>query len=92
MKISQNLHENNFIKKEILAQVFSCEFSEIFNNNFFYRAPLMATFQDICMIMFLKFMDSSKTQKSKYFERETLFFLSYVFVIYLEFFRAFLES
>ena len=25
----------NFIKKETLAQVFTCEFCEIFNNNFF---------------------------------------------------------
>ena len=87
MKISQNLHENNFIKKEILAQVFSCEFSEIFNNNFFYRAPLMATFQDICMIMFLKFMDSSKTQKSKYFERETLFWFFFICIRHI--FRVF---
>ena len=32
----------NFIKKETLAQVFSCEFSEISKNTFFYRAPLVA--------------------------------------------------
>ena len=32
----------NFIKKETLTQVFSCEFCEIFKNNFFYRAPLVA--------------------------------------------------
>ena len=29
----------NFIKKETLTQVFSCEFCEIFENNFFYRTP-----------------------------------------------------
>ena len=29
----------NFIKKETLAQVFSCEFCEIFKNMFFYRTP-----------------------------------------------------
>ena len=34
----------NFIKKESLAQVFSCEFSEIFKNTFFYRTPLVAAF------------------------------------------------
>ena len=28
-----------FIKKEILAQVFSCEFCKISNNTVFYRAP-----------------------------------------------------
>ena len=31
-------------KKETLAQVFSCEFCEIFKNTFFYRTPLVATF------------------------------------------------
>ena len=29
----------NFIKKETMAQVFSCEFCEISNNTYFYRAP-----------------------------------------------------
>ena len=32
----------NFIKKETLAQVFSCEFCEIFKNTYFYRTPLVA--------------------------------------------------
>ena len=33
-----------FIKKEILAQVFSYEFCEIFKNNFFYRTlPVAAS-------------------------------------------------
>ena len=32
----------NFIKKETLAQVFSCEFCEISKNTFLYRAPLVA--------------------------------------------------
>ena len=31
----------NFIKKETLAQVFSCEFCEIFKNTFYYRTPLI---------------------------------------------------
>ena len=55
LKISQNSLENtcvrvsfliklqaltcNFIKKEALAQVFFCEFYEIFKNTFFYRTP-----------------------------------------------------
>ena len=29
----------NFIKKESLTQMFSCEISEIFKNTFFYRTP-----------------------------------------------------
>ena len=32
----------NFIKKETLVQVFSCEFCEISKNNFLYRTPLVA--------------------------------------------------
>ena len=37
----------NFIKKETLAQVFSCEFCEIPKNTFFYRTPLVAAFRAI---------------------------------------------
>ena len=32
----------NFIKKEALAQVFSCEFCEIYKNTFYYGTPLVA--------------------------------------------------
>ena len=32
----------NFIKKETLAQVFSCEFCEVSKNTFSYRMSLMA--------------------------------------------------
>ena len=32
----------NFIKKKSLAQMFSCEFFEIFKNTFLYRTPLAA--------------------------------------------------
>ena len=32
----------NFIKKETLAQVFSCEFCKISKNAFYYRTPRMA--------------------------------------------------
>ena len=58
LEISQNSLENtcardsfliklqaeacNFIKKESLAQVFSCEFCEISKNTFFHRTPLVA--------------------------------------------------
>ena len=34
----------NFIKKETVAQVFSCEFCKIFKNNFSYRTPPVAAF------------------------------------------------
>ena len=32
----------NFIKKETLAQVFSCEFCEIYKSTFYYRTTLVA--------------------------------------------------
>ena len=49
-EISQNSQENtcasfffnNFIKKEALAQVFSCKFCKIWKNTFFYRTPPVA--------------------------------------------------
>ena len=34
--------ECNFIKKETLAQVFSCEFCEISKNTFLHRTPQVA--------------------------------------------------
>ena len=53
LEISENSQENTcarvsfiiklqaFMKKEALAQVFSCEFSEISKNIFFHRTPLV---------------------------------------------------
>ena len=38
----QRPEASNLIKKETLAQVFSCEFCEIFKTTFFYRTPLVA--------------------------------------------------
>ena len=34
----------DFIKKETLAQILSCEFCEISKNTFSYRTPLVAAF------------------------------------------------
>ena len=54
LEISQNSQENtcNLIKKETLAQVFSCEFWEISKNAFFYATALEAAsvyiFEVIC--------------------------------------------
>ena len=38
------------MKKEFLAQVFSCEFCEISKNTFFYRTPLVAPFDPLAKI------------------------------------------
>ena len=37
----------NFIEKETLAWVFSCEFCEISKNTFFYRIPFMTVSDEI---------------------------------------------
>ena len=37
----------NFIKKETLAQLFSCEFCDIFENAFFYRTTLVVASANI---------------------------------------------
>ena len=50
LEILENSQENtctwdkdcNFIKKESLVQLFSCEFGKIYKNTFFYRTPLVA--------------------------------------------------
>ena len=62
LEISQNSQENtcarvssliklqgsmcNFIKKETLAQVFSCKFCQIYKNRFLHRTPLVAASED----------------------------------------------
>ena len=40
--VLKNFANFSFIKKETLAQVFSCEFCEIFKNTFFYLTPPVA--------------------------------------------------
>ena len=71
-----------FIKKEILARVFSCEFYEISKNTLFYRIPPVAAFllpnisyscvsnSAIFPIMFYKLWTCSNNAKS------TILFLS----------------
>ena len=67
LEISQNSRENtcarvsfllkllacNFIKKETLAKVFSCEFYEIFKSSFFYRTPLVTAFANSKKLQFM---------------------------------------
>ena len=75
LEISQNSQENtsarvsflnkvagttcNFIKKETLAQVFSCKFCEISKNTFFYRAPLVAAFRATLANVFLYYHEKN---------------------------------
>ena len=44
----------NFIKKEVLAQVFSCKFYEIFKKTSFYRTPPVAASEGIRINIFLR--------------------------------------
>ena len=41
------------LKNETLAQVFSCEFCEIFKKNLFYRTPLMAASEQSRKVFFV---------------------------------------
>ena len=50
----------NFIKKETLAQVFSCEFCEISKNTFFYRTPLVAAFGAIICFICLLYLNKEQ--------------------------------
>ena len=76
----------NFIKKETLPQVFSCEFSKAFKN-FFYRTPLWVTASRI-----------SKTNGTKSRKPPHLFLITFslwIFVylsLYSLFFRVSVES
>ena len=49
------------LKKEILAQVFSCQFCEIFKNSFFYRAASVAAFD---AYLFVPAAEAAISQKS----------------------------
>ena len=85
LEISQNSRENtcarvsfliklqaevcNFIKKEILAQVFYCEFCEISRNTFSYRTPSVAA-SDITQKKYLN--TNMMPRNMEYYERTKL--------------------
>ena len=66
-KIQTGLLKCNFIKKETLAQVFSCEFCEIFKSTFFYGAPLVAASDHNVDTFLLLLQASVKTSMSSTF-------------------------
>ena len=41
-KLKETPVPQTLLKKRLLAQLFSCEFCEIFKNIYFYRTPLVA--------------------------------------------------
>ena len=63
-KVAGQRQAINFIKKETLAQVFSCEFCEISKNTFSYRAPLVAASGSSGPEMFCKICALSNFAKS----------------------------
>ena len=79
----------NFIKKETLAQVFSCEFCEISKNTFLQRTPLVTTSANLD----LNFHSEKRNRKEKYFKtccgitldiavEPNIFFGLYLFVVF----------
>ena len=65
----------NFIKKETLTQVFSCEFWEISKNTFFYKTPSVAAsvqYEQFLCIMLASFLGVLiTTLKTNFFQSET---------------------
>ena len=62
LEVSQNLQKPqacNFIKKETLAHVLSCEFCEISKSIFFHRTPLVAAFHSHQKLSLLGFLFKS---------------------------------
>ena len=61
LEISQNSQENTCARVSLLiklqAQVFSCEFSEISKNTFFYRTPPVAASGKSCLKKFRQFTE-----------------------------------
>ena len=63
----------NFIKKETLAQVFSCEFCEISKKTFFDRTPLVAASVDgfnMIMYRFYTYRGSAQISTVTYVDLE----------------------
>ena len=54
----------NFIEKETLAQVFSCEFCEISKNTFFHETPLMA----VSLFVTVSFEDTASRAFNVFFK------------------------
>ena len=57
IKLQTKAKACNFVKKETLAQVFSCEFCEISKNNFPYKTPLVTASALRLLGFFLFFVD-----------------------------------
>ena len=49
IRVSFLIKLRNFIEKETLAQVFSCEFYNLSKNIFFYRTPLVAASEKLTL-------------------------------------------
>ena len=62
----------NFIKKETLAQVFSCEFCEISKNTFSYRTTLVAGLDDKIIHRLTKNVLSFSPENNTVTQKETL--------------------
>ena len=63
----------NFIKKETLAQVFSCEFCEICKNTFSYRTPPVATYIQVPFTIFGKFEELKHISETFFCQPESIF-------------------
>ena len=82
LKISQNSQENtcvralsNFIEKETLPQVFSCEFCEIFENTYFIEHILTTAsewFELNCALRLREAIRSFRNRRSEVFCKKSV--------------------
>ena len=96
LEISQNSQENictrvsfliklqvcNLIKKETVAQVFSCEFCEISKNTFFYKTPLVAASENNVTMQTTAKFASNSTANIKLSKHLSFFSLHFEQVLY----------
>ena len=84
---------NNFIKKETLAKVFSCEFCEFFKNIFLYRTPLVPASEFLAELAKNNCKENHFSEEiSQKFLRNHLLVLAATFlkIIHFQFFSQFL--
>ena len=65
----------NFIKKETLVQVFSCEFCEISKNTFFHRAPrLLQILSSLLFLIHINDLSNGLPSDCKFFDDDISLF------------------
>ena len=73
----------NFVKKETLAQVFSCEFHKIFKNIFSYRTPPLAASERFRKVLSFGYIYKKYENDGQIFHQAKLSFQFQVYIFVL---------